>query len=64
MTEVLSMLAKEDAWKKCTKDSDRVLEIWDDAMRRCLERMNSERGLVIVLNVLLVHPFYETADTD
>ncbi|KAI0692691.1 hypothetical protein C8T65DRAFT_730476 [Cerioporus squamosus] len=51
--EVLSMLAKEEAWQKSVNDSVRTLELWDDAMSWCFGLLRSEPGLVIVLDFQL-----------
>ena len=52
MIEALSTLAREDVWQKPTRDSDRILEMWDHAMGWCVEVMSSEPSLASPLHYL------------
>ena len=52
MVEALSTLAREDVWQKPTRDSDRILEMWDHAMGWCVEVMSSEPSLASPLHYL------------
>ena len=52
VVEALSVLAREEAWQKLTREHDRILDIWGDAMRWCVKLMSSEPDLTFALHYL------------
>ncbi|RDX40632.1 hypothetical protein OH76DRAFT_1490120 [Lentinus brumalis] len=50
--EALAIFAKEEVLQKSTKDSDRALEIWDDAMSWCIDLLSSAPDSAMALSCL------------